>query len=201
MRTLSGRRFEIGTKYAPTIRDIAIGLSRIPRWAGATVRPWSVLQHSLAVGSLLSAENPVVHLAALVHDMEEVATGDIPSPFKTKTQRELGVRMRAWLYSEVLVQPLPDDATEQLVHVVDDQLKLAELLCLCHPRAMWDPYFRDSVLGFVGAENGEDFEIMGACDAVWDLIDMPEREAIETFTELVADLLNTKALRAMERRA
>ena len=52
MRTLSGRRFEIGTEYAPTIRDIAVGLSRIPRWAGATIQPWSVLQHSLAAGSL-----------------------------------------------------------------------------------------------------------------------------------------------------
>ena len=55
MHTISGKRFELGTTYAPSIQDVAIGLSRIPRWAGATVRPWSVLQHSLATATLAAS--------------------------------------------------------------------------------------------------------------------------------------------------
>lgn len=216
MHTLSGRRFEIGTKYAPTVKDIAIGLSRIPRWAGATVRPWSVLQHSLAAGVLVENENdPILHLAALAHDMEEMATGDIPKPFKTTTQSELGKRIRAWMYLEVFTQPSPDERTEEKVKAIDKQLRLAELLCLCHPRAWQDPYFTGEVARFFLqlADEGSDAgagqnellatspDVMPACDAVWDLIDMPEREAIFLFTEQVTTLLRTKRLMSMERRA
>lgn len=199
MYTISGRRFELGTKYAPSVLDIAIGLSRIPRWAGATVRPWSVLQHSLAAGALAEPEgNPVLHLAALMHDMEEMATGDIPTPFKTAQQVELAERLRAWLYSEVLVQPNPDDRTVEKVKAIDEQLKLAELLSLCHPRSWQDPAFLGLVQAFVVKAEPK---TMPAVDAVWDLIDMPEREAIFTFTEQVTTLLQSTQLMAMRNKA
>jgi hypothetical protein len=205
MHTLSGRRFEIGTKYAPTIRDIAIGLSRIPRWAGATIRPWSVLQHSLVVGALVVAEDkPVLHLAALMHDMEEMATGDIPKPYKTKTQAELGKRLRDWLYSVVLVQPNPDPRTAEIVHAIDSDVKFAELLTLCHPRAWADPYFHSEVAQFfevVSRVDDDEPGVMVAIDAVWDLIDMPDREAINIFTSVVTDLLASNKLQAMRQRA
>lgn len=202
MHTLSGRRFEIGTNFAPTVKDIAIGLARIPRWAGATVRPWSVLQHSLAAGALVSRiGGPILHLAALTHDMEEMATGDIPAPYKTAQQRELGERLRAWMYSEVFTLPSPDDRTAEQVHEVDGQLKLAELLALCHPRAWGDPYFGEFVTLFIddltNVDREAEPEVMAAIDAVWGLIDMPEREQIFVFTDQVEALLASRELQAL----
>lgn len=55
----------------PTLRDVAIGLSRINRWTGATKHPWSVLQHSLVVSELLKTWGHDYSLAGLLHDIEE----------------------------------------------------------------------------------------------------------------------------------
>ena len=181
MHTISGKRFELGTTYAPSIEDVAIGLARIPRWAGATVRPWSVLQHSLAASAL--AERPQGgrgQLYALWHDCEEMATGDIPTPFKTPDQRELGEELRRWMYEQTLGFPYPNTGIQEAVKRFDDEVRLAELYCLCHPRA-WD---------WSLTERAPQMENFDAADAVWDLIDMPEREAIYAFTTLTKALLS-----------
>lgn len=61
--------------------EIARALSRIPRFNGHTLRPWSVAQHSLLVMELLGAdEDPELQLAALLHDAHEAYLGDITSP-------------------------------------------------------------------------------------------------------------------------
>lgn len=48
MWTRSGKQVTL-TGGAFTVGDIAYNLSAIPRWAGSTVQPWSVAQHSLAM--------------------------------------------------------------------------------------------------------------------------------------------------------
>lgn len=188
MHTISGRRFEIGTKYAPTIHDIAVGLSRIPRWAGATIRgsEWSVLHHVLACGRLARRAkfSPEAVLFAYLHDMEEMATGDIPTPFKTEQQKGLERRLRRWMYKETVKRQYPTPLTVEAVKILDDRLKLAELLSFCHPNAWWDPYFRAEVLQFVNASPPHS-GVMSAIDMVWDLADVGAREAIDLFTREV----------------
>lgn len=80
----------------PTLRDIARGLGRMPRFAGQTRGWWSVLHHSLVV-EYLARLHPLFHPAkllrlrlwALLHDAHESATGDIPTPWKSAEMREV----------------------------------------------------------------------------------------------------------------
>jgi uncharacterized protein len=61
--------------------DIALALSRIPRFGGHTSREWTVADHSLLVCDLVGTDAPVeVRLAALLHDAHEAYIGDIVSP-------------------------------------------------------------------------------------------------------------------------
>jgi len=60
------------------IEDIALGLSRIPRWLGQTKQVISVAQHSLIVAGLCEQ----FPLAGLLHDASEAYTGDCPTNLK-----------------------------------------------------------------------------------------------------------------------
>jgi len=78
----------------PPLLDVLVQLGRIPRFAGATTREFSVLQHSLHVWKLATMQNPGVALAALLHDAAEILTGDIPTPFKPD---DFGALEREWV--------------------------------------------------------------------------------------------------------
>lgn len=69
----------------PPVADFVVQLGRIPRFAGATVVPWSVLGHCYFCNRLACRDykNRIdVSIACLIHDFGEILTGDIPSPFK-----------------------------------------------------------------------------------------------------------------------
>jgi uncharacterized protein len=80
--TASGR--EINLKQPNpnnlTIDDIATHLSRINRFNGATWRPYSVAQHSVAVSDYLVASGVEAQRAGLLHDAHEAYIGDITRP-------------------------------------------------------------------------------------------------------------------------
>jgi hypothetical protein len=77
----------------PTLEDIALGLSRQPRFAGQTAGLWTVLDHShfaaaIAMGySTPTTEVLELALAMLLHDAHEALTGDTPTDLKTEAQR------------------------------------------------------------------------------------------------------------------
>lgn len=86
MISYTGRRVQIPAP-APgevCIEDVAVHLSRLPRFAGATQQPWCVAAHSLHCASLAERQGfgPDAQLAALLHDAHEAYCSDIPSPFK-----------------------------------------------------------------------------------------------------------------------
>lgn len=63
--------------------DIFDALAVLPRYAGHTLVPWTVAQHSLAVGLLLARQGrgPADVVRGLLHDAHEgLCLGDIPSP-------------------------------------------------------------------------------------------------------------------------
>lgn len=192
MHTLSGRRFEIGTEFAPTVADIAVSLARLPRWGGATVKgkDWCVLHHSYAAGLVAQDRgcHPESILYALLHDMEEMATGDIPKPFKTHGQSELGAQLQRWLYSRTIGLQFPDEFDQAVVKTIDDELKFAELVCFCHPNSWWDPYFHQKFLDFAIARD-PDPQTMGVVDRVWEVAETDEDKLIDLFTEWVEDLI------------
>lgn len=67
-----------------TVLDIARGLAKINRFAGQTPVPYSVAQHSVLVGRLLTRRygNPCAGLVGLLHDAHEAFMSDIPKPAK-----------------------------------------------------------------------------------------------------------------------
>jgi hypothetical protein len=95
--------FPIG---APTLLDIAVGLSREGRFAGQGVRWFPVVLHSFVVADLLP---PRLKLHGLLHDCDECLTGDLPKPFKTPTFEKLEEKIRKLIYrSQKLPYPTPE---------------------------------------------------------------------------------------------
>lgn len=67
------------------IEDIAIALSRLPRWLGTTRLPISVADHSIRVAKVVQSWCPNEYAlieAALMHDAAEAYIGDLPDPLK-----------------------------------------------------------------------------------------------------------------------
>lgn len=91
--TYTGRNVRPGGETAPSLIDIAVGLSRMPRFAGQTRRWWSVLDHTLFADELVRLvapdDPPALHRAVLLHDAHEAITGDVPSPIKPDALREV----------------------------------------------------------------------------------------------------------------
>jgi uncharacterized protein len=92
--TASGRRVDLARPEPIDIDldDIALALSRIPRWAGHTSRDWSIADHSLFVLELLQTyyapnASKALRLAALLHDAREAYTGDHVRPLIAETRR------------------------------------------------------------------------------------------------------------------
>jgi hypothetical protein len=87
--TASGRKVSIGNSEVPTLSDIALSLSRMPRFAGHGRTNWTVLEHSLFCYDLARQSDALVYafpslpLAMLLHDAHEAITSDIPSPVKS----------------------------------------------------------------------------------------------------------------------
>jgi uncharacterized protein len=91
IQTLEGRVFDFDAdvrhfEFRPN--EIATVLARIPRFNGHSKWFYSVAQHSVLVARQL--DDPEHRLAALVHDVPEVFTGDLTAP------------MKAWLGSDPL---------------------------------------------------------------------------------------------------
>lgn len=101
MLTQSGILILPDGQDAPALEDIALGLGRMPRFAGQTRGWWSVLHHSFVVDRIITAirQEPSLRLAALLHDAHEAVTGDVPTTWKTvdlkERQRQLDLRLAA----------------------------------------------------------------------------------------------------------
>jgi len=81
LQTHSGARLELlePTPDMIDIRDVALGLSRTPRWNGQTKHFFSVAQHSLLVSQYAP---PSCALVGLLHDASEAFLCDLPAPLK-----------------------------------------------------------------------------------------------------------------------
>lgn len=97
--TYTGRHVTPAGSETPSLMDIAVGLSRQPRFAGQGRRWFSVLDHSLFCVELAKRDDrsPRLQLAMLVHDGHEAITSDIPKPWKSASmgyaQEDLDIRI------------------------------------------------------------------------------------------------------------
>lgn len=128
--THSGRKITRNSGV-PSRTDIALALSRQPRFAGMTRQWWSVVDHSLFVAQIARNDgfSPEAQIAALLHDAHEIM-GDIPTPFKTEAQRQLQHELdKKWWH-----QPYPFIPEKmELVGGLDRRALLAEALVIGPP--------------------------------------------------------------------
>lgn len=91
MTTISGADYHLGgpRTMSPEARPIRIGdiahhLSLINRFTGATMRPYSVAEHSLLCAEIAKHEGAPagLQMAMLMHDAHEAYTTDLSSPAK-----------------------------------------------------------------------------------------------------------------------
>jgi 5'-deoxynucleotidase YfbR-like HD superfamily hydrolase len=133
LETVSGRKIDVLNPDPKdiSIEDIAWGLSRIPRFCGATIPfvPYSVAQHSIQVmkecNSIRAPGPKMFNLAfhGLMHDAAEAYIGDIPSPikqipgFKEKI-KEVENKLLATIYKAFDTE-LPNEEDAAIVHNAD----------------------------------------------------------------------------------
>lgn len=127
--TYSGREVS-PTRGVPSIEDLALSLSRQPRFGGMCRRHWTVIDHSLFVQKLAErdGQSASLQLALLLHDAHEW-TGDIPTHFKSRGQKEIQERMDEKIASNYF--PLLGHIgfrSETLVKEYDRRALLAEAL-------------------------------------------------------------------------
>ena len=163
--------------------ELARALSRVQRWNGDTIVPWTVLQHTLAGVVLIPEEQAVELVYWILHDVEEALTGDIPAPFKAPDQAKLGDEIRGQILRSLKL-PEPDAPALERIAALDEKLAAAEahLLCPLHVRAAF-PQF--------------DVE---AFNVVYSMLDMTPREAVEAYLGAADELLSKPIITAMARR-
>lgn len=138
MMTLSGVNITLEDGN-PTVPDIARGLSRIPRFGGQTIVPWSVAEHSLVVEGIVGymfqnlkwlPADTTLH--ALLHDAHEMMTGDIPTTFKTDDMKRLQKRLDVRIYQGLGIMP-PSIEQQAIVKLADREALLAEARVVTPP--------------------------------------------------------------------
>ena len=143
MITFSGTRIEPSTKFdgaylgTPTLTDIALGLSRMPRFGGQTRRWWSVLLHSLVcyelAGDSMGTEKQL--LLCLLHDGHEAITADVPAFFKSPHLKEWQNEIDERFFYSLGLLPVSKEDTE-FVKMIDTLALRAEAELLGPPTIM-----------------------------------------------------------------
>lgn len=173
-----------------SVHDVAVELSRINRWKGDTVVPWTVLQHILA--GLVYIEDTILRIHWAFHEVDEVLTGDIAHGHKTEIQSAYGEQIRRDFYSRVLKLPYPDEDKLLQVRALDWDVAIAEATCFLHPNR------RGRVLEAAPEGFTEPNEEL--VDIVWRLRDLTPREAATQFETAAEVLLNSSQAKVLERR-
>lgn len=118
------------------INDIALALSRQPRYNGHGRFFYSVAQHSIYAAMLASKDAKIY---ALMHDAHEAYTGDIPGPLKELLgQRVLRVesKLENAIYRGLGINPDPNTQIQDEVNSIDKSLLEPECAALFTKR-MW----------------------------------------------------------------
>ena len=107
----------------PSLQDISTQLGRICRYAGAGVKFWSVLLHSLVVADLLPER---LKIYGLLHDATESMVGDIPRGFKDQWVSDTEDFMFGRILEEFDI-PLLNTAEHMEVKIADDRALAGEV--------------------------------------------------------------------------
>jgi hypothetical protein len=134
MMGLSGELVTLDRGMLP-LEDIAVGLSRIPRFAGQTMVRWSVVDHLLGgmVYASTSGWSKRLQLLFGIHDAHEAMTSDVPTTFKTNSLRDIQRKLDLRLFAALGID-LPTWGERDIVHELDGDMLLAEAATVCPPK-------------------------------------------------------------------
>lgn len=146
MMTLTGTYIGVDIG-APSLEDIAVGLSRMPRFGGQTLFEWTVADHVVCAtrylgnliarsGRYLPNTTRLLPLHVLLHDAHEALTGDIPTTFKTDDMKALQRRLDSRLYT-ALGLPTPFPTESDYIKQIDKIMLLAEAK-VCTPATTYE---------------------------------------------------------------
>lgn len=143
----------------PSIATMGKQLGRLVRFAGSTRDMWTVLTHSLVVASIMP-EKYAIH--GLMHDVPEMCTGDVPTPWKTKAAEAREAALLDRIYRHYGIPSVTKEA-HLAVKKADVMALHAEAHVLGHPEPTafskdYDKETADLVLGMV--ENVLQFMMM-----------------------------------------
>jgi len=122
----------------PSLEDIALALSRIPRFGGHCRTPWSVLQHSLVCEQIArnDGRTKMTRLIALLHDAHEALTGDVPSPLKVPQLKVLQKQLDERIFGAYICNGPPSlylPITLEIVRQIDYRALVAEAVTVGPP--------------------------------------------------------------------
>lgn len=134
MMTLTGN-YVLRDLGAMSLEDIALGLSRMPRYGGQTFFDWHVSDHVVCatrylerlirLGMSTHGTTALLPLHVLLHDAHEAMTGDIPTCFKTPDMKALQKQLDVRIYDS-LAMPMPGPMSVDIIKQIDKQMLLAE---------------------------------------------------------------------------
>jgi hypothetical protein len=107
----------------PSLQDISVALGRICRYAGAGVKFWSVLLHSMVVADLLPLH---LKIYGLLHDATESIVGDIPRGFKPEVVSEIEQIMEEQILKSFGIPPMTEEIRAR-VKQADNEALFAEV--------------------------------------------------------------------------
>jgi len=142
MPTISGRTIDLlhPEKTEVILSDCCHAMGKICRYGGHATRHYSVAEHSLLVGQILSewGSGPEVVLAGYLHDAHEGIIGiDMPWPWKLVLGEAWAVHERAWeAHVRQSLGVAHVFADEQLAR----QIKRADMIALATEKAAGIPH-------------------------------------------------------------
>jgi hypothetical protein len=133
--TYTGRSIKPDNVAHPSLIDIAVSLSRQPRFAGHCRRWWSVLDHTLFGDDLLRGEFGELRLSWLLHDAHESITGDVPTTFKTESLRWQQQHLDSRIFGAYYSGELGVEGWQSTVKAIDKRCLTAEAYVVGPPQA------------------------------------------------------------------
>src|SRR6266699_2800998 len=133
MMGLSGTLVTLEEGMLP-LEDIALGLSRAPRFVGQTVVPWFCVDHLLAGMHYAEKKgwSQAIRLHFGLHDAHEAMTADVPTTFKPVELKAIQAKLDLRLYDE-LGLTMPAWLERDVVKELDGDMLLAEAKVVTPP--------------------------------------------------------------------
>ena len=151
IETYDGGMFDFNAPGESLVRinDIAVSLSRIPRFNGHSKFTYSVGQHCVLMELGLLAtrpeSTPLERLHILLHDAAEAFIGDMCSPIKYREDmtsfRQLETLVQSTIYNKLEI-PEPTEADIKLVKEYDMRMLITEAEVLMKRTDYWKTIHR-----------------------------------------------------------